>query len=75
MMVQIIVIVITSVYVGQRGSGKGRGSAGTLPYVIPCTADNGQTSDSSDGNDDKRVGEGGKVNIPKVCCTSPSCIT
>lgn len=58
---------------GQRGSGKGRGGASTLPYVIPCTADTGQTSDSSDGNsDDKRVGEGGKVRTPKVCCTSSS---
>ncbi|XP_073952821.1 uncharacterized protein isoform X2 [Choristoneura fumiferana] len=48
---------------GQRGSGKGRGSVSTLPYVIPCTsADPGQTSDSSDGNsDDKRPGEGGKA--------------
>ncbi|XP_045510464.1 ankyrin repeat domain-containing protein 12 isoform X3 [Colias croceus] len=47
---------------GQRGGGKGRGNASTLPYVIPCTsADTGQTSDSSDGNcDDKRLGEGGK---------------
>ncbi|XP_038216966.1 ankyrin repeat domain-containing protein 11 isoform X9 [Zerene cesonia] len=47
---------------GQRGGGKGRGNASTLPYVIPCTsADAGQTSDSSDGNcDDKRLGEGGK---------------
>ncbi|XP_047524780.1 ankyrin repeat domain-containing protein 11 isoform X6 [Pieris napi] len=40
----------------QRGGGKGRGSASTLPYVIPCTTDTAQTSDSSDGNsDDKRV--------------------
>lgn len=54
---------------GQRHSGKGRGSAATLPYVIPCTTDTGQTSDSSDGNDDKRVGEGGKVTRRKVCCT------
>lgn len=48
---------------GQRGSGKGRGSVATLPYVIPCTSnDTGQTSDSSDGNsDDKRTGEVGKV--------------
>ncbi|CAK1554100.1 unnamed protein product [Leptosia nina] len=46
---------------GQRGGGKGRGNASTLPYVIPCTTDTGQTSDSSDGNsDDKRAGEGGK---------------
>lgn len=56
---------------GPRGGGKGRGSSATLPYVLPCTADTGQTSDSSDGNsDDKRVGEGGKVRLPKVCCTS-----
>ncbi|CAG4929429.1 unnamed protein product [Parnassius apollo] len=49
--------------IGQRGSGKGRGGASTLPYVIPCTSnDTGQTSDSSDGNcDDKRLGEGGKT--------------
>ncbi|KAJ0183791.1 hypothetical protein K1T71_000214 [Dendrolimus kikuchii] len=48
---------------GQRGSGKGRGSVSTLPYVIPCTSnDTGQTSDSSDGNsDDKRIGEVGKA--------------
>ncbi|XP_053623769.1 ankyrin repeat domain-containing protein 11-like isoform X4 [Plodia interpunctella] len=41
---------------GQRGSGKGRGSISSLPYVIPCTsADPGQTSDSSDGTvEDKR---------------------
>lgn len=50
---------------GQRGSGKGRGSASTLPYVIPCTTtDTGQTSDSSDGNiEEKKSGEGGKVFI------------
>ncbi|XP_072931063.1 uncharacterized protein [Epargyreus clarus] len=43
----------------QRGSGKGRGNASTLPYVIPCTStDAGQTSDSSDGTDDKRLAEG-----------------
>lgn len=42
----------------QRGSGKGRGGASTLPYVIPCTTDIGQTSDSSDGTtDDKRGGD------------------
>ncbi|CAB3225426.1 unnamed protein product [Arctia plantaginis] len=48
---------------GQRGSGKGRGSISTLPYVIPCTStDTGQTSDSSDGNsDEKRAGESGKA--------------
>lgn len=48
---------------GQRGSGKGRGSVSTLPYVIPCTTtDAGQTSDSSDGNiEEKKSGEGGKV--------------
>ncbi|KAL4709146.1 hypothetical protein ACJJTC_015795 [Scirpophaga incertulas] len=48
---------------GQRGSGKGRGSVSTLPYVIPCTStDTGQTSDSSDGNcEDKRTGDGGKA--------------
>lgn len=46
---------------GPRGAGKGRNSANTLPYVLPCTAaDAGPASDSSDGNsDDKRsLGEG-----------------
>lgn len=54
----------TSGGAGQRGGGKGRGSAATLPYVIPCTStDAGQTSDSSDGVDEKRPGEihAGKV--------------
>lgn len=48
---------------GQRGSGKGRGGASTLPYVIPCTStDTGQTSDSSDGIcEDKRTGDTGKA--------------
>lgn len=48
---------------GQRGSGKGRGGASTLPYVLPCTNnDTGQTSDSSDGAvDDKRPVESAKV--------------
>lgn len=40
---------------GQRGSGKGRNSASTLPYVIPCTStDAGNSSDSSDANSDDR---------------------
>ncbi|XP_022123796.1 ankyrin repeat domain-containing protein 12 isoform X3 [Pieris rapae] len=55
----------------QRGGGKGRGSASTLPYVIPCTADTGQTSDSSDGNsDDKRLEGKGADDAPSTSGTS-----
>lgn len=62
---QLFFTIVYSIGTGQRGSGKGRGSVATLPYVIPCTtADTGQTSDSSDGNiEEKRSGDGGKVPI------------
>ncbi|XP_045532030.1 ankyrin repeat domain-containing protein 12 isoform X12 [Pieris brassicae] len=55
----------------QRGGGKGRGNASTLPYVIPCTTDTGQTSDSSDGNsDEKRVEGKGADDAPSTSGTS-----
>lgn len=44
---------------GVRGPGKGRNSASTLPYIIPCTnADTGPASDSSDGNSEDKRGSG-----------------
>lgn len=63
--IKLFFIILYLIGTGQRGSGKGRGSVSTLPYVIPCTTtDTGQTSDSSDGNiEEKKGGEGGKVYI------------